>query len=110
MNKEKSHIIIQSTIVAITIALLLPTAWVSFLSEVRTTPVVSETIRDSMPAEEYEEWFEKNAKPASLYYRVKIISIFIQNHWGGFLQASAGIFITVFLLNYFVLIFLHAKP
>lgn len=110
MNKGTSPIIAQSAAVALALALLLPAAWVALLSEVRQSPVITTTERDAMTLEEREEWFEKTAKPSSLWYRIKTIPMFIANHWVGFLQATAAVFVTVFLLNYFVLIFLHAKP
>ena len=110
MNKGTTHIISHSAAVALAIALLLPSAWVVFLSEVRQSSVITTTERDAMTEKEHEEWFEKNAKPASLLYRIKTIPRFIQNHWVGFLQATVAVFITVFLLNYFAFIFLHAKP
>ena len=110
MNKATSNIIIQSAAVALVIALLLPSAWLAFLSEIKQSPVITTTERDAMTEEQHERWFKENAKPASLLYRIKTIPMFIQDHWIGFLQATTAVFITVFLLNYFVLIFLHAKP
>ena len=110
MNKGSTHIIMQSAVVALAIAILLPVAWVAVLSEVRQSPVITTTERDSMTLEQQETWFEKTAKPASLWYRIKTIPTFIQSNWAGYLQATAAVFISVFLLNYFVFIFLHAKP
>lgn len=95
---------------ALAIALLLPAAWGAFLSEVRQSPVITATERDAMTVDKREAWFEKKAKPASVWYRIKTIPTFIINHWVGFLQATVAVFITLFLLNYFVLMFLHAKP
>jgi len=110
MNKRSKYIIFQSGVVALVISLILPTAWVITLSEARTSPIITTTERDVMSPAEHAAWFEKNAKPASLFHRIQSIPHFIQNNWAGFLEASAAIFIIVFLMNYFVLIFLHAKP
>jgi hypothetical protein len=110
MNKGTTRIIVQSASVALAIAFLRPSAWLAFLSEIRQSPVITTTERDAMSEEQHEQWFEQNAKPASFIYRIKTIPMFIQNHWVGILQATAAVFIVVFLLNYFALIFLHAKP
>jgi hypothetical protein len=108
--RYNSRIIAQSLITAAVIAITLPPVWIFLTTEIRTSPEITTTFRDSMTEDEAHAWFEENAKPAPVLYRIKNIPGFIQDHRVGFLEAVASIFILVFLMNYFVLIFLHAKP
>jgi hypothetical protein len=110
MIKYNPRIITQSFITAVVISITLPPVWIFLTTEIRISPEITTAYRDSMSEDEAHEWFEKNAKPAPVVYRIKNIPGFINDHWVGFLEAVASIFILVFLMNYFVLIFLHAKP
>ena len=108
--KYNPRISAQSFITAVVSAIILPPVWIFLTTEIRTSPEITTTFRDSMSEDEAHAWFEENAKPATVVYRIKNIPGFINDHWVGFLEAVASIFILVFLMNYFVLIFLHAKP
>ena len=100
-NKQKLG---QSASVALVFALILPALWVSITGEISRTPVVEKQFIDSMPEVERKAWIAANSKPEGFVGRMKSMPSFIENHWRGYLGASTGVFLVVFVFNSAILL------
>ncbi|HDL89643.1 MAG TPA: hypothetical protein ENG14_01925 [Thermodesulforhabdus norvegica] len=95
----KREALTKSAVVALIIGMVFPMGWVVFTSTAYQTPVIEKSILDQMTDVERERWSSQNTAEASFAEHVSSVPVFISNHWSGYLQASFGIFILVFVIN-----------
>ena len=95
----KKSALIRSLLVALIVGLVFPAVWVAFTGDSYKTPIVEKRTMDQMSDSEREQWISNNSKKVGFFEHVTSLPGFISEHLVGYLQASFGIFIAVFLLN-----------
>lgn len=99
MSADSTKKLLQSALVAIVFALVFPALWVAITGDSSRTPVVEKQFMESLTEEDRQRWISVNSKPLSFVDHVKSLPQFIAAHWRGYLEASAGVFVVVFILN-----------
>ena len=99
MRADSAKKLMQSALVAIVFALIFPALWVAITGDSSSTPVVEKQVMENMAEKERQKWISENSKPLSFVGHIKLLPHFIAAHWRGYLQASAGVFVVVFILN-----------
>jgi len=94
----------KSAIVAIIIGLLFPFAWIVFTGEGRISDEHTKegTVADRMTPIQYEEFMREHSRPMTFVERLESTAHIAKNEWKGYMGVSAGIALTVFLINLFV--------
>lgn len=99
MRADSTKKFMQSALVAIVFALIFPALWVALTGDSSRTPVVEKQGMENMAEQERQKWISENSKPLSFVDHIKSLPHFIAAHWRGYLEASAGVFVIVFILN-----------
>ena len=93
------RIFMRSAVVAALIALVTPALWYIVTGETYKTPVVSKSVIEGVSPEQVEKWKSENLARVSLWEHAKSTPEFIAENWVGYLEASALVFVAVFVLN-----------
>ena len=99
MRADSTKKLMQSALVAIAFAMIFPALWVALTGDSSRTPVVEKQVMESMAEQERQKWMSENSKPLSFVDHIKSLPHFIAAHSRGYLEASAGVFVVVFILN-----------
>ncbi|MEW8201964.1 MAG: hypothetical protein AB2697_23085 [Candidatus Thiodiazotropha endolucinida] len=97
--KNTRKTLIKSGVSAVIIALVFPVIWLAVLGDTSKTPVMERRFFDSMPDQQRSQWIEENSKPVDFFEHLQSLPSFISQEWEGYLKASLGVFLVVFLIN-----------
>lgn len=89
----------MSGVSALIVALVFPAIWLAVLGDTSQTPVMEKSFFDYMSEQQRTQWIEENSKPVGFFEHLKSIPSYISHEWEGYLKASIGIFLVVFVIN-----------
>lgn len=90
---------LKLVVTPLVLGLLFPGAWVVFAGNYSRTPVVEKSVMEHMTEHQRQEWIANNSNPIGLFERISDVPDLVSQHWVGYLEAAAGVFVFVFVLN-----------
>ncbi|MEW8288520.1 MAG: hypothetical protein AB2697_21270, partial [Candidatus Thiodiazotropha endolucinida] len=97
--KNTRKTLIKSGVSALIIALFFPAIWLAVLGDTSQTPVMEKRFFDNMSEQQRTQWIEENSTPVSFIEHLQSLPSYISQEWEGYLEASLGVFLVVFVIN-----------